>query len=95
MAVQPNSDNTSFDSRWFKNVPAAEVDALKAQLLGDKKTLDKIKEICYNIVKNEEDVRIDDYETPSWSHKMAHRLGYLEAIRTVARLVDLDKNEPA
>lgn len=84
------SETYNFDSRWFKNVPADEVEALKAQLIGDKKTLDKVKEIVYNIVRSEEDVRFSDYDSPNWSHKQAHRLGRADALKTIIRLVDLD-----
>jgi hypothetical protein len=84
------SEQFSFDSRWFKDVPAEEVENLKAQLIGDKKTLDKLKEIVYNMVRSEEDVRFSDYDSPNWSHKQAHRFGKMETLRTIARLIDLD-----
>lgn len=83
----------NIDSRWFQNIPPSEVDSLKAQLIGDKKTLDKLKEIVYNIVRSEEDVRIVDYDTPNWSHKQAHLLGRADALKSILRLVDLDRSK--
>lgn len=84
------SEQYNFDSRWFKDIPPDEVETLKAQLIGDKKTLDKLKEIVYNIVRSEEDIRFTDYDSPNWSHKQAHRFGRADALKTIARLVDLD-----
>jgi hypothetical protein len=31
------------------------------------------------------------YDTPNWSHKMAHDNGFKAALRTVIRLLDLDQ----
>lgn len=80
----------TFDSRWFANLPSAEVDAFKNQLISDKNTLDKIKEIVYNIVKSESDVRMNDYDCPNWANKQAHRLGRLDAFKSIMRLVNID-----
>jgi len=80
----------NFDSRWFSNLPSTDVDAFKQQLISDKNTLDKIKEIVYNIVKSENDVRMSDYDTPNWANKQAHRLGRLDAFNSILRLVTLD-----
>ena len=85
-------DEYVFDSRWFKNIPPGEVDALKAQLISDKKTLDSLKKILYNIVRSEQDVRFSDYETPSWANKQAHRNGSCEAYHSILRLITLDKD---
>lgn len=87
----PNSEDIRFDSRWFQGVPAEEVESLKARLLGDKKTLDNIRKIVYNIVTKERDIRKVDYDSPSWSHKQAHKNGMLEAFNSIMRLVTLDK----
>lgn len=91
MAKHGNEYN--FDSRWFKGVPAEDVESVKSQLIGDKKTLDKLSEILYNIVTSTEEVRFTDYDTPSWSHKMAHRNGKIEALRSIIRLISLDNED--
>ncbi len=84
-------DNLKFDTRWFKNLNEEEREKLKSQLLGDKKTLDKLKEIVYNIVKNETDVRVKDYSSPSWLAEQAHRNGRVDAFRSILSLIELDK----
>jgi hypothetical protein len=83
----------TFDSRWFQGVAAEDVENLKSQLISDKKTLDNLKKIVYNMIRKLEDVRTDDYESPSWSHKQAHRNGLLEAYGSICRLISLDKGE--
>lgn len=81
----------TFSSKWFIQTPPEEVDALKAQLIGDKKTLDKLKEMLYNMVESDRDVKYSDYDTPSWSHKEAHRHGRIDALCELIKIVTLDK----
>ena len=85
--------NIVFSSKWFLNTPPEEVDALKAQLIGDKKTLDKLKKMLYNMVESDRDVRYSDYDNPSWSHKEAHRHGRLEAFCEIIKIITLDKKD--
>lgn len=83
-------NNYKYDVRWFKGLSADETEKLKAQLAGDKKTLDKLYEIVYNIVRSEENVRFSDYDTPNWSYKQAHRFGRVDALQELLRLINLD-----
>ena len=83
----------NFDTRWFRDIPAEEVENLKIQLANHKKTLDNLRKIVYNMVSKAEDVRLEDYESPSWAHKQAHRNGFVEALNSIGRLVTLDKEE--
>jgi len=44
----------------------------------------------YNIVKEAEKVRINDYDSPSWSHKQADQNGYVRALREVMLLLEVN-----
>jgi hypothetical protein len=87
----PEEDKFQFDTRWFKDIPAEEVDSFKRDIISSKKVLDRLTQIVYNIVTSEEDVRLSDYDNPNWSHKMAHTLGRKDAFSTILRLVKLEK----
>lgn len=86
-----NFDQYKFDTRWFKDMTPEEVDSFKAQLVNQKNILDKLCKIVYNIVRSDGDVRISDYETPSWSHKQAHRNGRKDAFESVLSLANISK----
>lgn len=88
-----NKEVLRFDTRWFKDSNDEEREKLKAQLLGDKKTLDKLRKILYNIVITEQNVNSSDYESPSWAYKQAHRNGRIDAFNTVIALIALDPTE--
>lgn len=56
------------------------------ELLGNNnKVLDRLAEICYNMVKSSE-VGDTDFENPNWAMKQAHWLGYRKAMRQIAGL---------
>lgn len=54
-------------------------------LESNNKVLDKLVEICYNMIKSSE-VSDTDFENPNWAMKQAHWLGYRKAMRQIAML---------
>ena len=76
---------------WFQHLPRAEQEEFKKLVLGSKKVLDRLKEICYNTTHNEVVTHVVDYESPSWAYKQADRNGYLRAYDEIFKLCDLDK----
>jgi hypothetical protein len=54
-------------------------------LESNNKVLDKLSEICYNMIKSSE-VSDTDFENPNWAMKQAHWLGYRKAMRQIAML---------
>lgn len=88
--AKPNEELLHFDTRWFAGLTSKEVEEMKTILLSDKKVLDILSKILYNMSTKEEKVTSVDYDSPSWSHKQAHKNGYREAILSIARMVNLD-----
>jgi hypothetical protein len=64
-------------------------------LESNNKVLDKLIEICYNMIKSSE-VSDTDFENPNWALKQAHWLGYRKAMRQIAMLCTLkdDQSQP-
>ena len=82
------------NSVWFSGCKTeVEREQMKQTLLSNTILLDKLQEICYNIGRELEEVSIDDYESPSWSHKMAHRNGSLEVIRKLHKILKVAPRE--
>lgn len=81
------------NSKWLGNLKGEERENFKLSVLRSKIVLDKLHEICYNMYRDREKVEFFDYESPSWSHRQAHRNGYLEALRDVLNLTDIKPTE--
>lgn len=79
-------------ARWFSHLPSSQQEDFKKLVLGSHKVLDKLLDLCYTTIQNAELTKLDDYESPSWSHRQADRNGYLRAYREMADLVDLSKS---
>lgn len=79
------------DSRWFSNLPKPEQEEFKKLVLGSRKVLDRVKEICYNTIQSGVLPSAEDYDNPSWAYKQADRNGYLRAYREILQLTSLDK----
>jgi len=76
-------NNQRLKTVWFQDLPKSEQQQFKEIVLGSKKVLDKLSKIVYNMCVSGEKVSIDQYDSPSWSHKQAHQNGYNEALRDV------------
>lgn len=59
----------------------------KQMVLGSNKVLDRLREICYNSVNSDDKIKETDYDSPSWSHKQAHKNGKIEAYREIIALL--------
>jgi hypothetical protein len=77
-------------TQWLAGLKEPERAQFKQTVIGSKKVLDKAREIVYNIVKEAEKVRINDYDSPSWSHKQADQNGYVRALREVMLLLEVN-----
>lgn len=80
-------------TKWFSSLPKSEQEDFKKLVLGSKKVLDKLHEICYNTIQNEVKTQEADYDSPSWAFKQADRNGYIRAYRELLALVDLDSDK--
>lgn len=75
--------------QWFSNLPKAEQEEFKNNLIGCKKVLDRLSELCYNSIKDGESTKLTDYDSPSWSHRQADLNGYVRAYREFIQLISL------
>jgi hypothetical protein len=73
------------DGRWTANLPPAEKQVFEDLLGVNNKVLDRLVEICYNMVKSSEDSDTD-FENPNWAYKQAHWLGYRKAMKQIIML---------
>lgn len=78
---------------WTKGIKDPE-EAKKVQesVRNCQKVLDILSEICYNSIVELEKTKISDYDSPSWSHKQAHKNGEIEALKRVIELCKLEKD---
>lgn len=87
--LNKNEDTISWDTRWFKGLDEKEIEERKKHLLANKKTLDIVRDIVYNMGIGAGRVTEKDYDCPSWSHKQAHTNGLKEAFQRIEKLVSL------
>ena len=75
---------------WFKKCKTQEdKDKVKQTLMSNKDSLLHLEEILESML--EDRPTMADYDSPSWSHKMADRIGYNRALTQVLDLINLDK----
>ena len=85
--LNKNEDTISFDTRWFKGLSEEEIAQRKKDLLANKKILDIVKDIVYNMGIGTNKVTEKDYDCPSWANKQAHRNGLNEAFQRIHNLL--------
>lgn len=82
---------------WTKNIKDPEEKVrFENSLIGSRHVINRLKEILKEI--EEEDLdrsEIDPkvYDSPSWSHKQAHKNGFRQALRIVDTIITLDPKE--
>lgn len=77
---------------WFKHLPRDKQEDFKKMVLGSSKVLDRLQEICYNIIHNRELPPESYLDEPNWAYRQADRNGYLRAYKEIAELLDLSKD---
>lgn len=76
---------------WFSDIRDDTArEQFKQNVVGSKIVLDKLHKIVYNMVISGERVPVDDYDSPSWSHKQADRNGYARALREVLEILNFN-----
>lgn len=84
----PNKPRLKLD--WTKDLPASEREDFTKIVLNSSLAIDKLRKIVYNRVISGEKVVVDDYDSPSWSHKQADLNGYNRALREILELLDFN-----
>lgn len=82
--------NPRLKTVWFSDLPKGEQEQFKQIVVGSGKVLDKLSKIVYNMGISGEKVIEDHYDSPSWSHKQAHRNGYNEALRDILDILKIN-----
>jgi hypothetical protein len=77
-------------TRWFQDLPKSEQEDFKKLVLGSQKVLDKLRKICYNTLKDGDQVKTNDYDSPSWAYKQAHLNGRREALEEIIQLISFE-----
>lgn len=74
-----------YDRRWSAGLTGEEKKNFEDLLGVNNKVLDKLVELCYNMVKNS-DVDASDYDSPNWAYHQADKVGYRRALRQIILL---------
>jgi hypothetical protein len=74
-----------YNSRWFAGLSNPDRMILTGLLESNNKVLDKLVEICYNMIKDSE-LDSSDFETPNWALRQADKVGYRRALKQVIML---------
>lgn len=80
------------DTRWFTYFKATDEEArtkVKASLKSAKLILDAAIELLNQQKAAMERPRLEDYDSPSWSHKQAHINGELAMLNKVTALLTI------
>ena len=79
-------------TKWFQHLKTqAEQEEFKKVVLNSNLVLDRLRDLCYNTIKNGEKSSLTDYDSPSWAYKQADQLGYNRAYQEIITLLDLDQ----
>lgn len=75
----------NYSGRWTAGLKPEDQKKFEFLLQNDNKVLDRLLEICYNMVKESED-STSDYTNPNWAYKTADSIGYRRALQKVIDL---------
>lgn len=78
---------------WLRGLKPQEREEMKLLVLSSEKVLDKLRKILYNIEVKKDEVKLEDYDNPSWSHKQAHLNGEKAMLRKVIELLTISERD--
>lgn len=73
---------------WLENTKGEDRENLKNYILSNKKLLDILSKICYNIYREVEKESFN-YESASWAFKQAHANGQKEILNKIIDLCNV------
>jgi hypothetical protein len=75
-------------SEWFAKCESEkDKEELKDYLLNSSRLMDQLKEMIQRRYDQEWGAKVTDYDSPSWSHKQAHKNGRLDAYEEIFKLL--------
>jgi len=69
------------NSIWTQGLPPQDKPVMEQQVKDAKIVLDRLVQMLYNMQEKRETTVLEDYDTPSWSHKQAHLNGQAAMLR--------------
>lgn len=81
-----------FDRRWISGLNERERRNIEDLLGSNNLVLDKLIEICYNMIKSTE-LDSSDYDNPNWALRQADRVGYRRAVKQLIMLCSVNKDK--
>jgi len=78
----------SVPSEWFAKCETdEEKEELRSYLLNSSRLFDLLKSMIQRRYNQEGGAKVVDYDSPSWSHKQAHKNGRIDAYEEVYKLL--------
>lgn len=74
---------------WLEGVKGQEREDLKLFIANNKKVLDILVKMMYNMYRESENSSVKDYDSPSWAFKQAHLNGQKETLKTLISICEL------
>lgn len=74
-----------FPTKWSSHLRGEDKKNFEDMLGINNKVLDRLREICYNMI-NESEKSNNDYDSPNWALKTADSVGYRRALEAVMLL---------
>lgn len=84
--------SNKLSSLWIKNLKDPEdIERLNKAVLGSVTIRNRLAEIIKEKLEalDSQECSVADYDSPSWSHKQAHRNGQKASLVEVLKLIDL------
>jgi len=74
-----------YNGRWSNNLTDDSKKNFEDLLGVNNKVLDRLSEICYNMI-NSSEMDASDYDNPNWAFKQADKVGYRRALKSIILL---------
>lgn len=87
---------SKINEAWLSGLKGEERSKMRDFVVGNQILLDKLVEILYNMQEKTGSVKLDDYDSPSWSHKQAHLNGQNDTIRKLIEICTIkERDDPS
>lgn len=77
----------AYNSGWTTNLSPEDKENFEKSLANSKKVLDRLQEICYNMVRESEGSLKNNYDNPNWALRAADSVGYQRALQRMISLL--------
>ena len=74
-----------YTGAWTAGLEPKDKEILEEILQHNNKVLDRVREMCYNMIKESEN-RSNDYDSPNWALRQADSVGFRRGLEKVIQL---------